>query len=246
MREPPHIVVVRREHDFRIVETSRDFPFGGPVREEARWLALDWWGNCYFAPFRGALGHFPSAVEPGLFHLMLVLPGTVAPDRFVVCLRDEEYAPMLYDPVRSVLELFPSLTRPFYEGRGEGALQNSWTDALEGPGVAQMSEEEERLLHLAELHLGKGRSIVVPSQSDGAEPPAEIVRFARGFRAETRRAISICTFTNAGRDNLLHFGPAFCAQYSTSPGRSLTQVLGDLAPLEEGGSPFTPIRRKSN
>ena len=245
MREPPHIVVVRRDHDFRIVETSLDFPFGGPVREEARWLALDWWGNCYFATFRGALGHFPSAVEPGLFYLMLVLPGTVAPDRFVVCLRDEEYAPMLYDPVRSVREIFPSLTRPFYGRRGEGALQSGWTDSLEGPAAFQMTGDEERLLPLAEMHLGKGRSVVVPSQNDGTGASAEIVRFSRAFRAETRRAISICTFTNAGRDNLLHFGPAFCAQYSTSPGRSLTQVLGDLTPLDEGGSPFTPIRRKS-
>jgi hypothetical protein len=241
----PHIVVVRRDHDFRIVQTSHDFPFAPPVREEARWLALDWWGNCYYSQFRGALGHFPSTVERGLFHLMLVLPGPVAPDRFVVSLREEEYAPLLYDPFRTAREAFPSLTRRFYEERREGSLENGWTDSLEAIPPAPMTEEEQRLLGLAEMHLGKGRSVVVPSQSDSANGPAEIVRFARQLRPETRRGISICTFTNAGRENLLHFGPAFCAQYSTNTSRNLTDVLGELVPVEEG-NPFTPIRRRSN
>jgi hypothetical protein len=245
MGDAPHIVIVRRDHDFRIVETSRDFPFAEAVRDEARWLALDWWGNCFLEAFRGALGHFPSTAEPGLFHLMLVLPGTVAPDRFIVCLRDEQYAPLLYDPFRSFREGLFGLTRSFYESRGEGRAQREWSGAPDDISPAPMTEEEQGLLQKAEQHLVRGTSVVVPSRSDDSSASSEIARFAGRLHPGTRRSISICTFTNAGRDQLMHFGTAFCALYSTTTTRTLAEVLAELVPLDERGSPFRPIRRTS-
>jgi hypothetical protein len=137
------------------------------------------------------------------------------------------------------------LTRTFYESRGEGALHSGWTGGSGDPATAPMTEKELAHLRHAEQHLRQGTSVVVPTQSDSGGAPEEIMRFARALRPETRRTITICTFTNVRSDRLLHFGPAFCALYSTTMNRSLADVLGELVPLDDQGSPFKAIRRKS-
>ncbi len=229
----PHIVVARRrEHDFRIVETSPGFPLSDAVKEEARWLALDWWGNCFARTFDGAVGHFPSAEERNLFFLMLVLDGPLAPDRFVAFLRGDEYAGFLFDPFAALEGGLFSFADDFYAARKEKGVQPGWwKSGGDPPGAAERS-----LYSAADRVLAGGGSVLVPCHTEIRELRREIMQCTQALAPATRMGISICSFTNATHGQLTHFGPIFCAWYTTVWHRSLREVLEELPPPAPGGS----------
>jgi hypothetical protein len=228
----PHIVVARRrEHDFRIVQDSPGFPMSEAVREEARWLSLDWWGNCFARTFDGAVGHFRSTVEKKLFFLMLVLDGPLAPDRFVAFLREEEYAPFEFDPFGALEKGLFSFADDFYSARKEKGMKPGWWKIPDPPGAA-----ERGMVAVADQHLAGGGSILVPCHTEIRELRREIMMCTQGLPPATRLRISICSFTNAAHGQLTHFGPIFCGWYTTVWHRSLREVLEELPHSTPGGS----------
>ncbi len=232
MKGIPHIVVARRpEHDFRVVQMSPGFPMSDAVKEEARWLSLDWWGNCFARTFDGAVGHFRSTVETNLFFLMLVLDGPLAPDRFVAFLRREDYAPFAFDPFLAYERGLFSFADDFYSGRKEKGMKPGWWKSADPPG-----EAERGMAAVADRHLAGGGSILVPCHKEIRDVRREIMMCTRGLAPETRTGISICSFTNASHGQLTHFGPIFCAWYTTVWHRSLREVLEELPHSTPGGS----------
>ncbi len=229
----PHIVVARRrEHDFRVVQTSSDFPLSDAVKEEARWLALDWWGNCFARTFDGAVGHFRSTGEKDLFFVMLVVDGPLAPDRFVAILRGEEYARFGFDPFAALESGLFSFAEDFYAGRKERGIRPGWwkTDGPP-PGAAERS-----LFAAADGYLAGGGSILVPCHNEIRELRREIIQCTQALAPATRMSTSICSFTNATHGQLTHFGPIFCGWYTTVWHRSLREVLEELPHSTPGGS----------
>ena len=228
----PHIVVARRpEHDFRIVQTSPGFPMSDAVKEEALWLSLDWWGNCFAQTFDAAVGHFRSSVEENLFFLMLVLDGPLAPDRFVAFLRREEYATLGFDPFVALEAGLFSFAEDFYSVRKEKGMKPGWWKNPGPPGGA-----EEGMVAVAERHLAAGGSIFVPCHTEIRELRREIMMCTQGLAPATRMSISICSFTNTAHGLLTHFGPIFCGWYTTVWHRSLREVLEDLPHATRRGS----------
>jgi hypothetical protein len=230
----PHIVVARRrEHDFRIVQFSPGFPMSDAVKEEARWLSLDWWGNCFARTFDGAVGHFRSTVEKNLFFLMLVLEGPLAPDRFVTFLREEEYAPFAFDPFGALEKGLFSFAEDFYAARKEKGMKPAWwkTGQTGAPDAA-----ERGTVAVADQYLAGGGSILVPCNREIRELRKEIMMCTQGLAPATRMGISICSFTNAAHSQLTHFGPIFCGWYTTVWHRSLREVLEELPHSTPGGS----------
>lgn len=228
----PHIVLVRRrEHDFRIVQTSPDFPLSGAAKEEARYLALDWWGNCFVRSFDAALGHFRSRREEGLFFLMLVLAGPLAPDRFVTFLREEEYASFAFDPFLAQARGVFSFADEFY------AARNEKTSTWWARGAADTRAPlDGGLVASGERHLARGGSILVPCNAGLEGVRSEIAQCTEQLAPATRKAVSICSFTNAAHETLTHFGPILCAWYTTVWHRSLREVLEELPHVSPGGS----------
>ncbi len=228
----PHIVVARRrEHDFRIVQMSHGFPLREALKEEARWLALDWWGNCFARTFDGALGHFRSTLEKDLYFLMLVLAGPLAPDRFVAFLREEEYAAFSFDPFRARAEGLFSFADDFYAARKERA--SAW---WAGGASDASGGVDGGLVAVAERHLAGGGSILIPCNAGIPKLRGEIMQCTQGLAGATRSRISICSFTNAAHEQLTHFGPIFCGWYTTVWHRSLREVLEELPHSTPGGS----------
>jgi hypothetical protein len=228
----PHIVVARRrEHDFRVVQLSHGFPLSDAVKEEARWLALDWWGNCFARTFDGALGHFRSTVEKDLFLLMLAVEGPLAPDRFVAFLREEEYAAFGFDPFLARAQGLFSFADDFYAGRRETASAWWAGGAADAPGAV-----DGDLVAVAERHLAGGGSILVPCNAEIRGLRGEILQCTQGLSTATRRRVSICSFTNAAHEQLTHFGPIFCGWYTTVWHLSLREVLEELPHSTPGGS----------
>ncbi len=228
----PHIVVARRrEHDFRVVQVSPGFPLSDAVKEEARWLSLDWWGNCFARSFDGAVGHFRSIVEKNLFFLMLVLEGPQAPDRFVAFLRGEEYARFGFDPFVALEGGVFSFAEEFYSERKEKRAGPGWWNVADPPGAPEPGKVEA-----AERHLWGGGSILVPCNTGIRELRQEIRVFSRALSPATRMGISICSFTNATHGELRHFGPILCGWYTTVWHRSLREVLEELPTNTSGGS----------
>jgi hypothetical protein len=234
MMGTPHIVVARRpEHDFRIVQISPGFPMSEAVMEEARWLSLDWWGNCFARAFDGAVGHFRSTVEKNLFFLMLVLDGPLAPDRFVAFLREEEYASFAFDPFGALEKGLFSFADDFYSARKEKGMKPGWwkTGQANPPGEAGRG-----MVDVADRYLAEGGSILVPCYTEIPELRGEIMMCTQALAPATRMRISICSFTNAAHGQLTHFGPIFCGWYTTVWHRSLGDVLAELPHSTQGGS----------
>jgi hypothetical protein len=229
----PHIVVARRrEHDFRIVQISPGFPVSDAVREEARWLSLDWWGNCFARTFDGAVGHFRSTVEKNLFLLMLVLDGPLAPDRFVTFLRGEEYAQFDFSPFVAFEKGLFSFADDFYSARKEKGMKPGWWESSGDPPGAP----ERALVAVADRHLASGGSILVPCNAEIRALRKEIMICTQGLAPATRGRVSICSFTNTAHGQLTHFGPIFCGWYTTVWHRSLREVLEELPHSTPGGS----------
>jgi len=228
----PHIVVARRrEHDFRIVQSSPGFPMSDAVKEEARWLSLDWWGNCFARTFDGAVGHFRSTVEKNLFFLMLVLDGPLAPDRFVAFLREEEYAPFAFDPFVTLEKGLFSFADDFYSARKEKGMEPGWWKTPDPPAAA-----ERGMYAVADRYLAGGGSVLVPCHTEIRELRREIMMCTQTLALTTRRRINICSFTNAAHERLTHFGPIVCGWYTTVWHRSLREVLEELPHSTPGGS----------
>ncbi len=239
----PHMVVARREYDFRVVDTSTHFPYGEAVQAEARWLALDWWGSCYVKTFQGAIGHFCSRVEHGLFFLMLVQPGPVAPDRFLVCLKDTEYSQFSYNPFWAVRAGIFDFAGSFYTSRREGTFHIDWKSGIEAKRIAAVPDNQQQGFSLAQEYLARGTSIIVHTHDGGGKLMLEFRTFLETLASDTRRRVGICTFTNSSRDRLEHFGPLICGWYDTARNETLIEVLQGLVPLDDNGSPFRTIRR---
>jgi hypothetical protein len=229
----PHIVVARRrEHDFRIVQVSPDFPLSEVLKEEARWLSLDWWGNCFARTFDGAVGHFRSTVERDLFLLMLVLDGPLAPDRFVAFLRGEEYERFDFNPFAALENGLFSFADEFYSARKEKGMKPGWWESGGNtPGAA-----ERALVAVADRHLASGGSILVPCNTEIRALRKDIMMCTQGLPPATRKRVSICSFTNTAHGLLTHFGPIFCGWYTTVWHRSLREVLEELPHSTPGGS----------
>jgi hypothetical protein len=244
MAGPPHIIAARRDHDFRVVECTAPFPYKNALKEEGRWLALEWWGNCFVEGFQGAVGHFCSSVEPDFFLLMLVLRGPVAPDRFVVYLRDEEYKQFGYDPFRALQGGVFDFTESFYTSRGESRSHDDLRSSV--PVFEELSEPQRMRYAVASQHLGQGTSIVVPTAEDGRELRMEFARFTHSVQPELLRKINICTFTNSARDNIDHFGTLLCGWYDMTRNETFGDVVDRLVTLDGNGSPFKVIRREAD
>ena len=230
----PHIVVARRrEHDFRIVQISPGFPMSDAVKEEARWLSLDWWGNCFAQTFDGAVGHFRSTVDKNLFLVMLVLNGPLAPDRFVAFLQEEEYVPFAFDPFDALEKGLFSFADDYYSARKEKGMKPGWwkTAQADPPSAAWGG-----MCAVADRHLAAGGSILVPCHTKIPELRREIMMCSQGLALATRMRVSICSFTNAAHGQLTHFGPIFCGWYTTVWHRSLREVLEELPHSTPGGS----------
>jgi hypothetical protein len=238
-----YITIVRRDHDFRVVDCSTPFPYKNALKEEARWLALEWWGNCFVESFRGAVGHFCSSVESGFHLLLLVQRGPVAPDRFVVYMREEDYAPFGFDPFRAMQGGAFSHLTPFYAQRGEHQYAIDWRAEIEGlingPATAEFAGRYE----LARRHLEQGTSIVIPTEADNRPLESAIVKFAFKQDPSLLKKINICTFTNAAPQTIGHFGTIICGMYNANRQDTFAGVVDKLVPLDENGSPFQVIRR---
>jgi hypothetical protein len=240
----PNIAIVRRDHDFRVVEYSADFPFGTGEKEEARWLALDWWGNCFVEEFHGAFGHVRSRVASDVFLLLLVQPGPVAPDRFVTFLTNTEYRQFGFNPFRALWEGVFDFTEGFYRRRGESKYHIDWKSKLfQRNGENSVTPETIQIYERAGSHLFREHSIIVPTQADSDHILSEFRQFVEFLSTDILQGISICTFTNSSRDRLDHFGTLLTSLYTPAQNRSLDDVLRELVTVDETGSPFTTIRR---
>jgi hypothetical protein len=224
----PYIAVARRDHDFRIVETSRGFPFSAAVQEEARWLALDWWGNCFVKDFREAVGHFCSQADKNLYYLLLVQRGPVAPDRFVVCISLEGYEKYGFNPFHSIREGAFAFTEEFYKVRNEMSFQIQWRDRTKIPMKTELSEEWLMLVKAANFHLTSGRNIVVPCRHDEHIMFQELASLCWKLPPSTLQQINLCTFTNASWDRLHYFGTILTGCYSATDDRTLKSVLHEI------------------
>src|SRR5688500_2629462 len=78
--------------DFTCVQRSKLAPPEG-LHDEASRLAIDWWGSRpQDVPFDvDELGHFPSLIQPGWFHVIQVCPtrGHRQPTRCVVTVQED-------------------------------------------------------------------------------------------------------------------------------------------------------------
>ena len=238
----PYIALARRDHDFRIVETSVDFPLSDSVKEEARWLALDWWGNCFVEDFAGAVGHIVSRNASDMFLLMLVQPGPVAPDRFVAFLSGTEYRRFGYNPFRAVEQGVFDFTEPFYQERGESQYHIGWKFRPPLQVWDSVSPETRQCHNRGTQHLSQGHSIIIPTQSDGVQRE-DFERFTDSLSPEVLKKITIFTFTNTTSDKLDHFGTLLASVYNSTQTRTLNDVLCELVPVDESGSLFRTIRR---
>jgi hypothetical protein len=236
----PHVVVARRDHDFRIVKASEPFPYGSRVKEEGRWLALDWWGNCYVEKFRGAMGHFRSTVEKDVFLVMLVQPGPVAPDRLIVFLREDEYRAFGFNPFRAIQKGLFEFAQPFYAAREESPFHIDWKSRVLRESA--VSDEQQRQYDVATQHLMRGTSIIVLTQEDKEELRVEFEHFIHFLSPELLQTINFCTFTNSASEHLKHFGTIVCGWYSMTRTLTLREVLDAFAPPDETGSLFRTIR----
>jgi hypothetical protein len=240
----PYIAVVRRDHDFRIVETSSDFPYRGETKEEGRWLALDWWGNCFIESFSGAVGHVVSKATPDLFLLMLVQPGPMAPDRFVVFLNSSEYRRFGFNPFQAVAEGLFDFTETFYRERDESSFHIDWKLRVQfDQKEDQTASETQRHFARGGQHLARDHSIIIPTQVDGTELQDGFERFVNSLSPEVLRKTSVFSFTNTTSDKLDHFGTLLASVYNPTQSRTLLEVLDGLVPVDDSGSPFKTIRR---
>ena len=244
MQAFPHLVVARRSHDFRAVHTSPSFPGNDALKEEARWLALDWWGNCFVEDFRGAIGHVRSKQDNNYCLVMLVQPGPVAPDRFVVCLENSEYSRFGFNPFTAVSAGLFDFTEEFYAGRDESRFYRNWKADQKGITTNLSADGYQRGFRVGKQHLQHGRSIVVPTHVDSVELRREFELFAGQLEPESLQNTGICSFTNTSRDRLNHFGPIIAGWYSLNHSETLKSVLNDLVDIDEQGSPFKTIRRE--
>jgi hypothetical protein len=238
-----HIAIVRRDHDFRVVDCTTPFPYKNALKEEARWLALEWWGNCFVEHFRLAVGHFCSSVESGYYLLLAVLRGPVAPDRFIVYLREDDYAAFGFNPFRAFREGAFAHLAGFYAERGE---QDFTINVREEIGRVYQGRDEESAagrFDLARRHLEQGTSIVIPTATDSRDLEAELMQFAGAQSSALLRRINICTFTNAAPQTVGHFGTILCGMYNATRQDTFAAVVDRLVPLDESGSPFRIIRR---
>jgi hypothetical protein len=239
----PYIALARRDHDFRIVETSGGFPWSASVKEEAQWLALDWWGNCFVVNFAGAMGHIVPLKASDMFFLMLVQPGPVAPDRFVALLSGTEYSRYGFNPFQAIRDGVFDFTELFYRERGEPQYHINWKSRLPygsgntAPGTLQGYSRGAQ-------HLSRGNSILIPTQADGDVEREEFERFTDSLSPEVLKRVSVFTFTNTTTDKLDHFGTLLASVYNSTQSRTLNDVLRELVPVDENGSLFRTIRRR--
>jgi hypothetical protein len=243
MQAFPHLVVARRSHDFRTVYTSPSFPRNDALKEEARWFALDWWGNCFVEDFRGAIGHVRSMKDRNYYLVMLVQPGPVAPDRFVVCLENSEYSGFGFSPFAAVSAGLFDFTQEFYTDRNEGQYHRDWKKEQIGI-TTEPVDGYQKGFRVGKRHLHQGHSIIVPSMADGVELRRELELFSAQLMPEILQNIGMCTFTNAVREKLNHFGPMLAGWYNLNRTETLKSVLNDLVDIDEQGSPFKTIRRE--
>ena len=243
----PYIAIVRRDHDFRIVETSQGFPYDGVAKEEAQWLALDWWGNCFVEAFAGAMGHVISKSAPDMYLLMLVQPGPKAPDRFVVFLTGGEYRRFGYNPFRAVGEGVFDFTEAFYRKRDETPFHISWKLRMQRDHVEEtISPETRRYYDRGGQHLFRNHSIIIPTQIDQTELRESFARFTDLLSPDVLQRTNVFSFTNTTSNKLDHFGTLLASVYNPAQSRTLDEVLRDLVPVDESGSPFKTIRRTEN
>lgn len=238
----PYIALARRDHDFRIVGTSKDFSLSDSVREEARWLALDWWGNCFVEDFAGAMGHVVSRKTSDMFLLMLVQPGPVAPDRFVAFLSGTEYKRFGYNPFRAVGQGVFDFTEQFYQERGESQYHIGWKFRPPLQADDSVNAETRQSHNRGAQHLSREHSIIIPTQSDGVQRE-DFERFTDFLSPEVLKRINIFTFTNTTSDKLDHFGTLLASVYNSTQTRTLNDVLRELVSMDESGSLFRTIRR---
>ncbi len=242
-----YMALARRDHDFRVVETSREFSWSAAAKEEARWLALDWWGNSFVDNFTGALGHVISKASRDVFLLMLVQPGPIAPDRFVVFLTANEYRRFGYNPFRAAEHGVFGFTETFYRQRDESQYYIDWKERIQSSRAGEfISPETQRSYDRAVEHLVRGHSLIVPTHADTSELFKEFEDFTYSLFQEDLRGISIFTFTNTTTDKLNHFGTLLASVYSTTQSRTLSGILHDLVQVDNNGSPFMTIRRAEN
>jgi hypothetical protein len=239
----PYIALARRDHDFRIVETSGGFPWSASVRDEAQWLALDWWGNCFAVDFTGAMGHIVPKKAPDTFFLMLVQPGPVAPDRFVVFLSGTDYSRYGFNPFQAIRDGVFDFTEQFYRERGEAHYHINWKSRLRHEPVDSVPPGTQQSYDRGAQHLSRGNSILIPTRSDGDGEREEFERFTDSLSPEVLKRISMFTFTNTTTDKLDHFGTLLASVYNSTQSRTLNDVLRELVSVDENGSLFRTIRR---
>jgi hypothetical protein len=234
MCDYPYIFVGRRpEHDFKIISHTLPWPHNRRVLEEARWVALDWWGNCYVEKFTGAVGHFRCHSQHGLYLLMVVQRGSEAPDRFAVLLDDEQYGAFRFNPFVAIRHgAFDCMWKVLGEQKERSWFRDWRTDGL-SERSSTLPENVKRRYVAAQSRLAKGMSIIVPTQADGGSLKQEIEEFVHFVPPDTLRDINIFTFCNTSYENLDTYVPLLCGWYSRLPEQAFSQILDAFAETDE-------------
>ena len=240
----PYIAIVRRDHDFRVaVETSHGFPFDAGTKEEARWLALDWWGNCFVERFRGGDGpcDFQGSTGDVSSYACPAWSDSTGQVRCVF-LTAREYRPFGFNPFRAIAHGVFDFTETFYKERDEMPFHINWKLRVQAhmPGdsvlrrqIGTMIAQERTCSEVTVLlfRLGLTRQASCNFERFAGILSPDVLGESVSSRLRIGHVIGWTTLEHSW----LHS--------TVRPKENVRRRVSRLVPVDERGSPFKTIRR---